>query len=131
MVSVEFGFATACILDFQSRLKKICFTDTPLGYDKFNSKINLSLESFVDNLYNNPSFQNELAYLKKNRILPDSGAIFGFTSEKDFYYDLKEMYDKIMFLKNIGGLVIGLESLLNNNKNKFRIFNRHIFDDER
>lgn len=119
MVSIEFGYATYAILHSDGKLKKIYFTNTPLGYDKFNSNPDLSYDAFLENLYHNPLFQNELAYYRKmsNSKDPD----FGYTSERDFYDDLQDMYGKVLLLESRGKLVIGIESLLNKNKNKNEI----------
>lgn len=62
MVSIEFGYATYNILSSSGTLKKIYFTNTPIGYDKFNSDLGLSFDTFLENLYNNPNYQNELAF---------------------------------------------------------------------
>ena len=126
MVSIEFGFATACIMsDDSSPMKRIYFTHTPLGYDKFKSNPALSYETFLKEIYTNPSYRNELAYFNKH-CLPNDG--FGFTCEEDFYYDLKNMYVKLLHLDSCGGLVIGIESLLNKNKNGHQSYRQN--DDE-
>lgn len=113
MVSIEFGYATYNILSSSGTLKKIYFTNTPLGYDKFNSDLGLSFDTFLENLYNNPNYQNELAFFKKNRASKDLN--FRYNCEKDFYDDLKDMYEKVILLQSRGNLVIGLENLLNKN----------------
>lgn len=113
MVSIEFGYATYNILRSLGTLRKIYFTNIPLGYDKFNSDLGLSFDTFLKNLYNNPSYQNELAFFRKTQANKDSN--FRYTCERDFYEDLKGMYGKTLLLQSRGGLVIGLENLLDKN----------------
>lgn len=115
MVSIEFGFATQCILSRLTTLKKIYFTNTPLGYDKFISNPNLTFDAFLKDLYSNPSYQNELSYFKK--CTQNADPLFHYDSERDFYDDLKDMYGKTLLLQSRGGLVIGLDSLLSKDKN--------------
>lgn len=114
MVSTEFGFATQCILSGSSTLKKIYFTNTPLGYDKFISNPNLTFDTFLKNLYSNPIYKNELSYFRKNKQKADP--LFHYNSERDFYDDLIDMYGKILLLQSHRGLVIGIDSLLNRDK---------------
>lgn len=117
MVSIEFGFATHCILSGSSTLKKIYFTNTPLGYDKLNSNPNLTYDTFLRNLYNNPIYQNELSYFRKIKNKADP--LFHCNSERDFYNDLIDMYGKILLLQSRESLVIGLDNLLNKDKDTF------------
>lgn len=128
MVSVEFGYATYNILHSLGTLRKIYFTNPPLGYDKFNSDLGLSFDTFLKNLYNNPSYQNELAFFRKHR---DSKNLdFRYTCERDFYGDLKDMYGKVLLLQSGGNLVIGLENLLDKNKNVIQFTQHSISDDD-
>lgn len=108
MVSTEFGYATSCIMSDSATLKKVFFTNIPLGFDKFNLNTNLLFDTFLEDLYRNPNYKNELSYFKKFKGKPE----FGFYSERDFYDDLKNMYGKVLFLKSQGKLVIGIDSLL-------------------
>ncbi len=110
MVSIEFGYATYSILHTASELRKIYFTNIPLGYDKFALNPNLSFNTFLRNLYHDPAFQNELAFYK--RIKDKRDKIFTYSSERDFYDDLRDMYGKVLLLKERNNLVIGLDSLL-------------------
>ena len=128
MVSIEFGYATCSILHSSGTLRKIYFTNIPLGYDKFNSNVNLSFDTFLENLYNNPLYQNELAYFRK--IRNDKDPYFGYTCERDFYDDLKDMYVKVLLLQSRGNLVIGLESLLDKNRNAIQSSQHSISDDD-
>lgn len=128
MVSVEFGYATYNILHSLGTLRKIYFTNTPLGYDKFNSDLGLSFDTFLLNLYNNPSYQNELAFFRKHRDSKDLD--FRYTCERDFYDDLKDMYGKVLLLQSGGNLVIGLENLLDKNKNVIQFTQHSISDDD-
>ena len=109
-------------------LRKIYFTNTPLGYDKFNSDLGLSFDTFLLNLYNNPSYQNELAFFRKHRDSKDLD--FRYTCERDFYDDLKDMYGKVLLLQSGGNLVIGLENLLDKNKNVIQFTQHSISDDD-
>lgn len=113
MVSIEFGYATACITSDKSPLKRIYFTNTPLGYDKFQISPNLDFETFLKNLYTNPEYKNELSFFKKHK---SPKGVLEFTSEKDFFHDLKNMYGKLLYLQSHNGLVIGIESLINKDK---------------
>ena len=97
MVSTEYGYAVFHILHSSDTLKRIYFTNTPLGYDKFSTGVDLSFETFLENLYKNPDWQNELAYYKKIR---ESKTAFKFLSERDFYDDLKVMYLNLLFLQS-------------------------------
>ena len=128
MVSIEFGYATYSILHSSSSLKKIYFTNVPLGYDKFSSNLSLSFGTFLENLYKNPSYQNELDFFIKHTNSKDD--IFGYTCERDFYDDLKDMYGKILLLQSRGNLVIGLENLLVRNKNTMQPIQHSISDDD-
>ena len=49
-------------------LRKLYFTNNPLGYDKFNSDLGFSFDTFLKNLYNNPNYQNSfnLVFLLNN-----------------------------------------------------------------
>ncbi len=128
MVSIEFGYATYSILHSLGSLRKIYFTNTPLGYDKFNSNLDLPFDTFLENLYNNPHYQNELNFLKKHRDSKDP--YFKYTCERDFYDDLKDMYGKVLLLQSRGNLIIGLESLLDKNKNTIQSSQYSISDDD-
>lgn len=110
MVSIEFGYATYSILNSCSELKKIYFTNVPLGYDKFELNPNLSFDTFLKNLHNNPKYQNELDFY--NKIANKKDPNFSYPCERDFYTDLQEMYAKVLLLQSQGKLVIGLDSLL-------------------
>lgn len=127
MVSTEFGYAVGHILHSSDTLKKIYFTNTPLGYDKFCTSANHSFENFLENLYKNPNWKNELAYYKKIKESKDS---FKYNSERDFYDDLQDMYLKLLFLQSRGGIVIGIESLLDKNKNTIQSSQQSIADDD-
>lgn len=111
MVSIEFGYATYSILNSSGPLSKICFTNTPLGYDKFSSNLNLSFDEFLENLYSNSNYKNELAFYRKTINSNDPN--FRYTCERDFYDDLKDMYGKVSLLHSRGNLIFGLDSLLN------------------
>ncbi len=128
MVSIEFGYATHNILHSLGTLRKIYFTNTPLGYDKFNSDLGLSFDTFLENLYNNPHYQNELDFFRKHRYSKDLD--FKYTCERDFYDDLKDMYGKVLLLQSRGNLVIGLESLLDKNKNIIKSSQYSISDED-
>lgn len=127
MVSIEFGYATYSILHSSSSLRKIYFTNIPLGYDKFNSDIDLSFDTFLENLYKNPSYQNELAFFIKHSN--NKNNVFQYTSERSFYDDLKDMYGKVLLLQSRGNLIIGLEDLLVKNKNEIPAKQHPIPDD--
>ena len=128
MVSVEFGYATSCILDPKSPMKRIYFTNTPLGFDKFNSEKIPSYDFFLHSLYTDPSYKNELQYFIKSKEKNDID--FRFPDERSFYDDLLDMYGKLLLLQSKGALIIGLESLLDNNKNKIQDV-RHLIENER
>ena len=128
MVSVEFGYATNSILNSKGPLKKIYFTNTPLGYDKLDSEPIMPYETFLKKLYNDPSYQNELAYFKKSINSNDRN--FRYTSERDFYDDLIDRYSKLLVLKSRGDLIIGLESLLENYRGKKNGQDITTYDDE-
>ena len=128
MLSIEFGYATCSILHSSSSLKKIYFTNVPLGYDKFSSNLSLSFDTFLENLYKNPSYQNELAFFIKHTN--GKKDVFKYTSERDFYDDLKDMYGKILLLQSRGSVVIGLEDLLVRNKNTMQPTQHSKSDDD-
>lgn len=111
MVSIEFGYATGCILDPKSPMQRIYFTNTPLGFDKFNSEKIPSYDFFLHSLYTDPSYKNELQYFNKSKEKND--AVFRFYDELSFYEDLLDMYGKLLLLQERGALIIGLENLLN------------------
>ncbi len=128
MVSVEFGYATYSILNSSGSLKKIYLTNIPLGYDKFKANLDLSYDTFLENLYKNSNYQNELSFFLKHSNSKDNS--FGYTCERDFYNDLKDMYGKVLLLQSRGNLVIGLESLLDKNKNTIQSSQYSISDDD-
>lgn len=110
MVSSEFGYAIGCLRIPSSPLKKIYFTNPPIEYDKFNQNRALSFDNFLENLYKNPNYKNELNYYLKHKEKP----IFGYQSEEDFFYDLKRRFDVLIEpLVSQGKIVIGIEILLN------------------
>lgn len=128
MVSVEFGYATSCILNPKSHMKRIYFTNTPLGFDKFNSWKIPSYDSFLHSLYTDQSYKNELQYFIKSKEKNDT--YFRLLDERSFYDDLLDMCGKLLLLQSKGALIIGLESLLDNNKNKIQPV-RTLIEDER
>lgn len=127
-INDEFGYATYNILHSLGTLRKIYFTNTPLGYDKFNSNLGLSFDTFSKNLYNNSNYQNELAFFRKTRASKDLD--FRYNCERDFYDALKDMYGKVLLLQSRGNLVIGLESLLDKNQNVIQSTQYSISDDD-
>ena len=115
MVSFEFGYASACILQGKGPTKYICFTETPLGFDKFSLTEKMSVEEFRQKLYTEPSYSKELEYFRKIREKGDS--YFGYDDEDDFYEDLLRMYGKLKLLDARGALIIGLDNLIEMGKN--------------
>ena len=110
MVSFEFGYASACILQGKGPMKYICFTETPLGFDKFSSVEKITFENFKQKMYTDPSYTKELAYYRKIREKDDG--YFGYANEEDFFEDLLRMYGKLKLIEDKGGLIIGIDNLL-------------------
>lgn len=110
MASVEFGYALYSILHSIGSCKKICFTNTPLGYNIFKYSPNLLFDDFKKNLYSNPLYANELKFYRKIRDKNDEN--FNIPSEESYYEDLKCGYGNLLVLENRGALVIGLDKLL-------------------
>jgi hypothetical protein len=110
MVSFEFGYASGWILQGEGPMKYICFTETPLGFDKFSSVEKTTFEDFKQKMYTDPSYTKELAYYRKIREKDDG--YFGYANEKDFFEDLLRMYGKLKLIEDKGGLIIGIDNLL-------------------
>lgn len=116
MVSIEFGYASALIHLGKGPMKYICFTETPLGYDKFSSVEKITFEDFKQKMYTDPSYTKELAFYRKIREKDDG--YFGYANEEDFFEDLLRMYGKLKFIEDEGGLIIGIDNLLRLDKNQ-------------
>ena len=110
MVSFEFGYASARIIQGKGPMKYICFTETPLGFDKFSLDEKMSIEEFKQRLYTEPSYSKELAYYRKIREKDDG--YFGYGDESDYYEDLLSMYGKLKLLEARGALIIGIDNLI-------------------
>ena len=87
-----------------STLKKIYFTEPPVCYNIFKSE-SPSCSIFVEELFSNPNYKNELAKYKK------SAGIY-YDSPEDFYYDWSALYCNILFLEDEHVLEIGIDNLL-------------------
>lgn len=111
-VSFEFGFATAAILSKSGPLKKICFTNPPLGYDKFKANPALSMEEYIYNLFHDPSYHHELSAYENHN---DRESDFHWPTPEDMYIDMKDWFQKMLVLDSRGAFEIGLDSLLNKN----------------
>lgn len=109
MVSFEFGYASARIIQGKGPMKYICFTETPLGFDKFSSVEKLTAEDFRQKLYKDPNYSKELEYYRK--IREKSDGYFGYNDESDFYEDLSSMYGKLKLLEKRGALIVGIDKL--------------------
>jgi hypothetical protein len=110
MASTEFGYALASVLNSSGSCKKICFTNTPLGYNIFKHCPTLSCEDFKKNLYSNPLYTNELNYYRKIREKND--ASFNIPSEEDYFLDIKYRQGSLLLLEERDALIIGLDKLL-------------------
>lgn len=119
-VSLEFGYATQLLLDNNSNMKQMYFSEIPLGYNICKSMQikgrTLSIEEFEKELLGNPVHRNELEYFKK--FLNGTGSI-SYSSVSDFYNDIISMFVKISSLQAKGLLTIGIQDLLKEkNSNK-------------
>lgn len=113
-VSVEFGYACCSILNKTSNLKQIFFMEKPLGYELFKGNPNISEEEFRHAVLGNPKFKNELGYYRK--FLNNSKPEINYGSISDFYCDLRDFFVKVLVLEKMGGITIGLDSILMHKK---------------
>lgn len=116
-VSIEFGYATQLLLDCNSNMKQMYFSEIPLGYNicksmQIRGKA-LSVEEFKKELLGNSAHKNELSFFKK--FLNGNGMI-SYNSVADFYSDIINMFVKISALQSKGLLTIGLQDLLKEKK---------------
>lgn len=112
-VAIEIGFAEELIKENEN-LKQIYFTENPLGYRIFHNKLlrgeRLTVEEFKRQLFENPEYENELAFFKK--FLNNPEEMIRYASPDDFYEDLLRMFAKISVLRGKGMVTIGIETLL-------------------
>lgn len=113
-VSVEIGYACGLILNKKSNLKQIFFMEKPLGYELFKENPNINEEEFRKAVLDNPKFKKELGYYRK--FLNNSKSEISYGSISDFYCDLRDFFVKVLVLEKMGGITIGLDSILMHKK---------------